>query len=353
MSYVDASFGVELEREIGIPGSKVTQAGRITFSEQNIYLGVGSGVRMLYDGRAMESVLFWRGVVPTKPSKVFNNAMYFIEDTKTLEIVKIDKGEVKWDNISDLLTQKSLDLIKEITDKVTQLETDLKNKDTELDTKITELTNKDTELNQKIEDLRNEFTEKETQQNQEIADELAKVREEITKNIETAKTDFLLEVDKKIQALKEELTKNFVTNEALTKELEKYLLKEGLNKVVNVEPSVKTEQELANITDMVAGDMRLVEDKKTFFLFDGVKWVNVGSNLSDVVTKKELEDAIKNVQTGNVDAYSKSETYSKTEIDQKLSGVKPSLNGIVELTEAEFNALSEVEKASGKLYIIS
>lgn len=372
---VNASFGVELEYEIGKPGSKVTQAGRITFSEKNIYLGIGNGVRMLYDGRAMESVLFWGGVVSTRPNKVYSNAMYFIEDTNTLEVVEVSNNVAKWTNFTKLLTKESLDLIAQINQELVRLEGDV--------------TNLNSNTLQKIEDLRTELTDQNTQSNETNTQEFAKVREEITKNIDTAKTDILNQVDVKIEALKTELSKTYVSNDTLTKELEKYLLKEGLNKVVNIESSVANEATLTSLQDMTAGDMRLVEDTKSFYLFDGLKWVNLGGNMTDFATQKYVDDEIKKLQAGGIDAYSKPETdakinavqtsvntvsnevqlkanktdldtkankvetYSKTEIDEKLKNVQPSQSGIVEVTQADYNNLPASEKSSGKLFLIS
>lgn len=79
------SFGVELESEVKLPGSRVTEAGRITFTERGIYLGTGIGIKVLYDGKSIDNCLKFEGVVDTDPLPKSKNEVYF--NTKSNELI--------------------------------------------------------------------------------------------------------------------------------------------------------------------------------------------------------------------------------------------------------------------------
>lgn len=79
------SFGVELESEVKLPGSRVTEAGRITFTERGIYLGTGIGIKVLYDGKSIDNCLKFEGVVDTDPLPKSKNEVYF--NTKANELI--------------------------------------------------------------------------------------------------------------------------------------------------------------------------------------------------------------------------------------------------------------------------
>lgn len=89
------SFGVELESEVKLPGSRVTEAGRITFTERGIYLGTGIGIKVLYDGKSIDNCLKFEGVVDTDPLPKSKNEVYFNTTTNELIISQTDGSLIK------------------------------------------------------------------------------------------------------------------------------------------------------------------------------------------------------------------------------------------------------------------
>lgn len=89
------SFGVELESEVKLPGSRVTEAGRITFTERGIYLGTGIGIKVLYDGKSIDNCLKFEGVVDTDPLPKSKNEVYFNTTTNELIISQTDGSLVR------------------------------------------------------------------------------------------------------------------------------------------------------------------------------------------------------------------------------------------------------------------
>lgn len=89
------SFGVELESEVKLPGSRVTEAGRITFTERGIYLGTGIGIKVLYDGKSIDNCLKFEGVVDADPLPKSKNEVYFNTTTNELIISQTDGSLIK------------------------------------------------------------------------------------------------------------------------------------------------------------------------------------------------------------------------------------------------------------------
>ena len=84
------SFGVEKEAEIGQGASKVNQKGRITYTEKNIYLGLGNS-HITYDGDVTGDLVNWDGTVATLPPIDGNtrlHTMVFNEATGMLHVVE-------------------------------------------------------------------------------------------------------------------------------------------------------------------------------------------------------------------------------------------------------------------------
>ena len=84
------SFGVEKEAEIGQGASKVNQKGRITYTEKNIYLGLGNS-HITYDGDVTGDLVNWDGTVATLPTIDGNtrlHTMVFNEATGMLHVVE-------------------------------------------------------------------------------------------------------------------------------------------------------------------------------------------------------------------------------------------------------------------------
>lgn len=89
------SFGVELESEVKLPGSRVTEAGRITFTERGIYLGTGIGIKVLYDGKSIDNCLKFEGVVDADPLPKSKNEVYFNTTSNELIISQADGSLVR------------------------------------------------------------------------------------------------------------------------------------------------------------------------------------------------------------------------------------------------------------------
>lgn len=84
------SFGVEKEAEIGQGASKVNQKGRITYTEKNIYLGLGNS-HITYDGDVTGDLVNWDGTVAALPPIDGNtrlHTMVFNEATGMLHVVE-------------------------------------------------------------------------------------------------------------------------------------------------------------------------------------------------------------------------------------------------------------------------
>lgn len=84
------SFGVEKEAEIGQGASKVNQKGRITYTEKNIYLGLGNS-HITYDGDVTGDLVNWDGTVATLPpidGSTRLHTMVFNEATGMLHVVE-------------------------------------------------------------------------------------------------------------------------------------------------------------------------------------------------------------------------------------------------------------------------
>lgn len=84
------SFGVEKEAEIGQGASKVNQKGRITYTEKNIYLGLGNS-HITYDGDVTGDLVNWDGTVASLPpidSSTRLHTMVFNEATGMLHVVE-------------------------------------------------------------------------------------------------------------------------------------------------------------------------------------------------------------------------------------------------------------------------
>ena len=84
------SFGVEKEAEIGQGASKVNQKGRITYTEKNIYLGLGNS-HITYDGDVTGDLVNWDGTVASLPpidGSTRLHTMVFNEATGMLHVVE-------------------------------------------------------------------------------------------------------------------------------------------------------------------------------------------------------------------------------------------------------------------------
>lgn len=84
------SFGVEKEAEIGQGASKVNQKGRITYTEKNIYLGLGNS-HVTYDGDVTGDLVNWDGTVASLPpidGSTRLHTMVFNEATGMLHVVE-------------------------------------------------------------------------------------------------------------------------------------------------------------------------------------------------------------------------------------------------------------------------
>ena len=97
------SFGVEKEAEIGQGASKVNQKGRITYTEKNIYLGLGNS-HITYDGDVTGDLVNWDGTVATLPpidGSTRLHTMVFNEATGMLHVVEKNQGNqsLEWKEI--------------------------------------------------------------------------------------------------------------------------------------------------------------------------------------------------------------------------------------------------------------
>ena len=97
------SFGVEKEAEIGHGASKVNQKGRITYTEKNIYLGLGTS-HITYDGDVTGDLVNWDGTVATLPpidGSTRLHTMVFNEATGMLHVVEKNQGNqsLEWKEI--------------------------------------------------------------------------------------------------------------------------------------------------------------------------------------------------------------------------------------------------------------
>ena len=97
------SFGVEKEAEIGQGASKVNQKGRITYTEKNIYLGLGNS-HITYDGDVTGDLVNWDGTVASLPpidGSTRLHTMVFNEATGMLHVVEKNQGNqsLEWKEI--------------------------------------------------------------------------------------------------------------------------------------------------------------------------------------------------------------------------------------------------------------
>ena len=97
------SFGVEKEAEIGQGASKVNQKGRITYTEKNIYLGLGTS-HITYDGDVTGDLVNWDGPVASLPpidGSTRLHTMVFNEATGMLHVVEKNQGNqsLEWKEI--------------------------------------------------------------------------------------------------------------------------------------------------------------------------------------------------------------------------------------------------------------
>ena len=97
------SFGVEKEAEIGQGASKVNQKGRITYTEKNIYLGLGNS-HITYDGDVTGDLVNWDGTVASLPpidGSTRLHTMVFNEATGMLHVVEKNQGnqQLEWKEI--------------------------------------------------------------------------------------------------------------------------------------------------------------------------------------------------------------------------------------------------------------
>lgn len=112
---VNVSFGTEKEESIGQKGSFVAQEGRITFTENNIYLGLGNGKYKKYDGLDTEKKLTFNPDITTEGDAIASgvNVLFFNEAAGKLQVtVKVGNNIITQDIFDDIVGQNDFKIYK-------------------------------------------------------------------------------------------------------------------------------------------------------------------------------------------------------------------------------------------------
>lgn len=112
---VNVSFGTEKEESIGQQGSFVAQEGRITFTENNIYLGLGNGKYKKYDGLDTERKLTFNPDITTEGDAVASgtNVLFFNEALGKLQVtVRVGDNIITQDIFDDIVGQNDFKIYK-------------------------------------------------------------------------------------------------------------------------------------------------------------------------------------------------------------------------------------------------
>lgn len=112
---VNVSFGAEKEENIGKQNSFVSQEGRITFTEKNIYLGLGNGKYKKYDGLDTESKLTFNADITTEGEAIALgvNVLFFNEVAGKLQVTtRVDDNIITRDIFDDIVGQNDFKIYK-------------------------------------------------------------------------------------------------------------------------------------------------------------------------------------------------------------------------------------------------
>lgn len=112
---VNVSFGTEKEENIGKQGSFVSQEGRITFTENNIYLGLGNGKYKKYDGLDTKTKLSFNPDITTEGDAVALgvNVLFFNEELGKLQVtVQVGDNIITQDIFDDIVGQNDFKIYK-------------------------------------------------------------------------------------------------------------------------------------------------------------------------------------------------------------------------------------------------